>query len=661
MDPDQLRAMLREAEEAREQGLDKALLDSYIAEETDGAHASLEALRMAVGVEESKGRARSIFQGLTLGFGDEAEALAGAMANPLKSYEERIEPIRQSIESHRREAGVLPTIAEEVVGGLPLGMARVMQVPKGLGLLGQMKAGARIGAATGAAYGVGTGESLTGRAAGGVVGGAAGGLVGGVAPAIAEGVRGAAGSLKTVLGQSDEYAQRVLGREIGRSGGPQQLMQQLDPGDMLADQSESLRRLGRAAQAVPHEEINPVEEAVMTRAMAAGPQAQDLITRTTGVADDNVVQAGHQLAGALRTNARELYDAAYAVGSVDDARLTDLLNRIAAPVPGSEAARRMPSTSDLVAREAWEEAVALARDQGIDITQFVDLSGGQRSWTPTVRVLDYFKQALDARVQPALSRGLGANTGLTQKRAYSLKTNILDPMLEILDDVVPEYKAARAQYAGDLEALNALEAGRQAINRTGREIADEITGMDPASSQMYRLGYVDALRRKYVDKTTGGITLTRRLMGAEDQMRALFPTQSVSEFMEGVHVLMNQNRTRNMVMGGSPTARIQEDVAGFFGRPDRGVARNIAEGRGREALGFATARLGAEASGVGRKNVAAEVARDLFLRDPSDVLSRYLARGPQLQQDALRETQRRMLGSFYGGLGGGQATRLFRR
>jgi len=123
---------------------------------------------------------RSVFQGLTFGFSDEAEAAAKALFGE-ETYRDEVNKIRQEIESFRAEDPVA-AYGLEAAGSLPtmfipgVGAARGLQ---GLSKLSAAKQAAITGAAGGALYGAGTAETIEDIPESALAGAAVGGTLAG--------------------------------------------------------------------------------------------------------------------------------------------------------------------------------------------------------------------------------------------------------------------------------------------------------------------------------------------------------------------------------------------------------------------------------------------------------------------------------------------------
>jgi hypothetical protein len=122
----------------------------------------VEQQELALGEENRTGAMRTFAQGLTLGWGDEIEALI----RPGR-YEDNLEEIQFAQRQHKEKMGG-EAIAQEVAGGIMLPGPKTTTV----------KGAAKVGAGIGAVYGAGTASGdLENRIWGAVKGGTAGALV----------------------------------------------------------------------------------------------------------------------------------------------------------------------------------------------------------------------------------------------------------------------------------------------------------------------------------------------------------------------------------------------------------------------------------------------------------------------------------------------------
>ena len=196
------------------------------------------------GVESTEaqrtGAIRSVFQGLSFGTADEAEAFLKSIVGD-QSYSENVDQIRSEMKQYMQE-NPGQAITGEVIGGL-MTPASLLKAPEAIARLGLWARGAVKGFAGGAAYGAGTAE-------GGIQDRASNALL--------------SGGLGVVIGAP-------LERVIGALGGNLQTAVQRQA---KAPTAESLRKLKDAAY-----------EAVPADQFALGPgQIKEVFTRGNAIA-----------------------------------------------------------------------------------------------------------------------------------------------------------------------------------------------------------------------------------------------------------------------------------------------------------------------------------------------------------------------------------------
>lgn len=142
---------------------------------------------------EAADYARAAFQGLTFGFGDEAEAKYRASKSG-RSYEEELKDVRSEMEAFK-EAAPVASVATEVAGAIPsaiLGGGAIRAGLAGLGARSGIVGGAAEGAVGGGAYAAGTaeeGERLEAAKGGAALGAGLGGALGAVLPSMSREAR----------------------------------------------------------------------------------------------------------------------------------------------------------------------------------------------------------------------------------------------------------------------------------------------------------------------------------------------------------------------------------------------------------------------------------------------------------------------------------------
>jgi hypothetical protein len=235
-----------------------------------------------------------------------------------------------------------------------------------------------------------------------------------------------------------------------------------------------------------------------------------------------------KMIGTLRANANNLYDKAYAQGSVDDTRILKVLE-------------------DDTFKKAFKEAQAIsgkearaAELRGEDPTRFklndiydLDKDGNMISVgkIPDVRTLDYIKRGIDALIDKGYK-----GEGMGKAEANALK-DLRKAYISVIDENVPEYAAARAKYAGDMEVLDALRLGRtdylspKMLPAQAKKLVD---GMSEAERDALRAGAAQSILSKIMDAPQQ-INAAQRIIGApatRKRLEALFKDPKEYEVFE---------------------------------------------------------------------------------------------------------------------------------
>ena len=217
----------------------------------------------------------------------------------------------------------------------------------------------------------------------------------------------------------------------------------------------------------------------------------------------------NRLTSDLYENARPLYEEAYRVHpgiSIND-------------VPALSKVLQTPD-----GKRAVKMALRLLRNRGKKIGK-EDATGLVRR--PSLEFLDYVKRGFDQIISK--EENMGSTTLGRSMR------DLRNELRSQLDAVAPEYAAARSQYAGDLEVLDALQGGRDQFMRlTPEEINTEIEAMSPAEHRAYRTGVAQRLYET-IHRPTSQLNAARRLIGSpamREKLRLLFKKESEARIFE---------------------------------------------------------------------------------------------------------------------------------
>ena len=585
-------------------------------EEPDG-QADGGPVKMADGGLSVANIGRAVGQGLGFGFGDEAVARVRAkMEN--RPYEDVLREEREAYQKFSQKypitaigtelvSGAIPTVAAMFVPGTQaasvVGGARMAQAAQKLSsvlprfMTGQMGKAAGVGGVTGAVAGAGTateGERGTGAVTGGLTGAVAGPVV---AKGVDLGTRGVKAA-KNVFKPSpsaveDRATMKVLEAMSRDELTPTDVRarmiadQKMGTKPMLMDVTPSTQTLGEAVVTLPGPGrkilAGPLGERLEQGRDVVGQRASQTLAK-----GQDFTATEDSMVGRLRANANNLYDQAYAHGSVDDTRLLKVLDddtfksafREAQRIAGKEARAaelRGEDPSRFILRDIYD-----VDDKGNMI------SVGK---IPDVRTLDYIKRGIDALIDKGYK-----GEGMSKAEANALK-DLRKAFVAVIDENVPEYAAARAKYAGDMEVLDALRLGKDEY-LTPKMLPEQarklVAGMSDGEKDALRIGAAQSILTKIMDAPQQ-INAAQRVIGApatRKRLEALFDNPAEYQVFEAA-LKREAELFRNAqeVIRNSRTANKQEALA------DLKKSTNILDVAG-EAVNIATGTPGSVVSRV---------------------------------------------------------------
>lgn len=510
------------------------------------------------------GFGRSVLQGLTFNLADEAEAAlrAGAVSGP--RYQQELARVREGIKQYEEAypgrsftgevlGGAIPAVAGLVAapftGGTSAAVtgARVaQQATRVPGLVSQIKRGAIAGGTTGAISGVGGAEGgLESRVTGGLIGGLTGVATGGATPVVTTGVRAiaqpAAEALRITRPQdATQKAQEIIARKIAQEG--------LTPEELARRQAEVVRtmgardetiadiagpgvqRLARGAMAIPQAAETEARQMLTERAVAAGPRIIKDITDLTAVGARDLEDVATGIISRRSALADPLYQEARKAGLVESFAIDNLLRK----------------SKDI------QQAIANARR----LPEFADLPDND------MRMLDKAYKYVGDLAEAAKRSG--------EKERFRDMDNLRTQLRTAITDKVPVYGRALDTFSGESSLLDALNSGREKfLRKTPSEIERELNRLtDEGQQQMYRLGAIQTLRDEIygMRETTDIASKFLNDRNMKDRFKLIFnSTGEYETFIKNLQRERAMARTRSMVEGGSPTARIGQEIAEIEG------------------------------------------------------------------------------------------------
>lgn len=525
---------------------------------------------------------RAVGQGLGLGFGDEAVARVRAKMEG-RPYDQVVAEERAAYQKFQDKhpyaalgtelvSGIIPTVGMAMIpgagtpGAMLGGTRMAMAAQRFASALPRFMTGttARVagsGAATGAISGAGS-ETEGNRTLGATEGGVTGAILG---PTVAKTGQIIGKTAKAVKNAISPSANAVEERATNK------VLEAMSRDDMdakkLADRLNSDINLGVKSTVMDASpSLSSLGEAVVTR---PGPGRKILGTGLNERLEGGREAAGARalkdigknvdytaqedtLMGKLRSNANNLYDTAYAHGSVDDTRILKVLE-------------------DDTFKKAFKEAQAIAGKEaraaelrGEDASRFKlnDIYGQDKDGNlttvgkiPDVRTLDYIKRGIDALIDKGY-RG----EGMSKAEANALK-DLKKAYVSVIDENVPEYATARAKYAGDMEVLDALRLGRTdylSPKMLPAEAKKLVDGMSDGERDALRAGVAQSLLTKVMDAPQQ-VNAAQRIIGApatRKRLEALFQDpneykvfeaamQRESELFRNAQDIVRGSRTAN--------------------------------------------------------------------------------------------------------------------
>lgn len=523
-------------------------------------------------------RARAFGKGLLFDFADEMEAAGRMLANGELSSDEYYRIKSQINADYNAWAKANPGEAL----GLEIGGGIAGAFVPGLGWIGGGMKGARAaetlgnvalqgvksGAISGGLSGFGQADTmnvgdLASSIATGTIGG---GLMGGT---FAKGTelagRGFASARDAVMSRlgretGDAVDRRVAEILYGTTPSPERavgktaLAEKYDVPMPYGVSTPELATLTEKVLAKPSAGRRELAEQLVETQSDAMPRVQSQVENAFPGTKD-YFDAEDQITKSLRDIGDTEYKKAFAVGTVNDRQLTDIVNN--------------PQLSSI-----WKQAQDLAELEGrplaLEMEPVLDVTGALVGIKPTgrnlpdVEALHFFKRALD----DAIEAGFKGNAGVGKARASSLRENIRKPFLERLDQVVPEYAAARAKYAGDLEVRDALRLGRDILKNKLRpqQFERELAGVSDAEREALKTGARQSILEPLENATTNRnfAQVLRGVRGDSATLKKLQMVMDPAEFKFFDRALKLEDdmfKRVSGVRGGSRTVPLAEGMA----------------------------------------------------------------------------------------------------
>lgn len=524
-------------------------------------------------------------QGLGMGWGDEAEALARSQRGE-GSYENILSDINKNYAAFSERNPVLAPVVEFAGGLAPMALgyiaapftggaslpAAAAATARSAGALSRLASsvpgvggaltaaknivsnpfgrGAVVGGTTGAVSGAGSAEPDR-RGEGAAYGTAVGGVLGGAIPAVIRGGGGAYNWLKDRLSKSDEYLDakavgKISGTMQGSNVTPDRLRtriaedQAMGVPSMLANMDKSLVTLGETVANRGGRGPDIMAKGITDQSEGARERVLGQVKKNYGT-QGQFYQEERKIIDDLRTKASPYYDAAYKFGEVTDPKVLEFM--------------KIPQFKE--GYKAGQELLAADNRK-------IPGMGDNNPPNFSVEMLDQVKRGLDRLIE-GQEKTLGGYTDLG--KVYIKQKNLF---LEELDRAVPEYGKARAIFAGDAEVRDALRSGMKDFNKFDHEeIQILMKSMSQAEKEAFTTGSVRNLQSTIMDPSQN-INAAQKLIGSPETRAKLLALadNNQSKFNLLQTVLERESelfREGSKMISGSATARRGAAAKAFDG------------------------------------------------------------------------------------------------
>ena len=408
--------------------------------------------------------------------------------------------------------------------------------------------------------------------------GAAGGVIGGVVgKAIGGAVKGASDAVRPMLMSADDRAMYMIERAMKRDGvtlddlmTAQRRVKAMggDTFETLAELAaysgnstgKNLRGLARALHAQPGRASEMAEKLIEKRRAAIHKGASKAVASGTGQSVSNYADQISDLEDQLTESSKQAYDdfrASPVDPNIFEARVAPILMTEPGRAAMSAAARGMRMNA-AAARSAGDAALAKELDDAAALLELNAQPGANRMQPMPARALDEVKRAFDDQIETA---GQRSYTGGLLRTA---KNNFADHVSSATGGT---YANALGTFSGGKRLREAIDAGYGIFNKKAHQLDELLEGTGGPGgilSQGEVEGIAFGFARALQDAIDGNdLNAVRKIMRdkAMQQKLAKIMGPNYPRFMSRIVRMVNRQDFDNFVAGGSPTARIQAEMA----------------------------------------------------------------------------------------------------
>lgn len=511
---------------------------------------------------------RGLTQGASFGFADEAlSGLKGAKAfltepgdtifDSFKAFREARDLSMLESKANRgedRERFPKTSLSGELIGGAATGGGTFKALNRA-GMVSGLPLAARvpgIGAIEGGLYGAGTadpGERLEGALTGAGIGAIGTPLAAGVGVSATKVLRPFAEKLgNSLFGTPADRARKQIIKALDAEditlAEADVLMGQLGRNSVLADLGDTLTRQGRAVTSELGGAASKAQRFLDSRQRTSQMELRQAARRATGSNDFD--KGIIEIVNGAESKAKPIYD--------------EVFSEVLDVTPAMKSMLDRPAM-----KQAQKKAAVILRNEGFSDEIVSDVTD--------VRYMDAVKRALGDSESAAIRAG-------NNNQARVLGQLRRDFVSEI-DSQVPRYAEARSIFAGEQAMKDAAEFGRTMLvgKKDPVDIVEQLSSMGESELTAARMGFLRWMSGELAGQSVNSNRLANQFSSTpkfRQIIQNLFPSQdAVNDFIQTASAQSQFAKTRNTVLGGSPTARIEADrnalTPGFLGAAVEGT------------------------------------------------------------------------------------------
>jgi hypothetical protein len=608
-------------------------------------------------------------KGLTLGWLPElTAALDPTSFTQAGEGDAQLQRFQQNRENERQREELMAkaypgtTTAGELVGGVAgaalLPELAPFKAAEGAGLatraLGGLVNTAIPGAVYGGIAGAGAaqpGQGLQGAAQGALTGAVLGPVVGAAGAAIAPVVRGVSRYIPGLRPSAEQTAQEVVQRAVARDATDLPAAVQTMREAQAQGQDVTLADLGKKAIQAEAQKVarlssearSPTAEFLQTRQVGGEPtpQVQGPLGPPQGappvqpgaaipVTGSSQAERVNQQIGTLMKEPQS--------GTIAT-RDTIRDRRSAEAETGYKGADATPIDYGAISGQKIEEALKKVPDHAKrEANQIIGLRGGgghQVVWAPNAKgelelsarpntwQLRKIRQAIGDAANATRSAATGGRMTELGAAYAELRRELSDAMQE----AVPKLKQADKKFADDSKLLKAHENGQKAFStsKSPEAVKKEFSNLTEGEKEMYRHGYLDAVRTK-VGNIRDTSDKTHSVLGTpalREKFNTIVPAGPARD--QVTRALANEKKQfdlRTRLTGGSQTAELQRDLGSTADQVAEAIAHTAIHGGGLRALATAVLTRVSRLPPQNRAPVLAAV-RDIILNPNPDAVEHF--------------------------------------